>query len=169
MISNDFRLQNINGDVISTCKEFSKSHQKQLKAYIACMQMLELRTYVCATCAMLMGDKKFSTVLVRWEGNNSKRFDGTKEEILLSDSKISSSTNSYSMWFPTLDKTAVIEPSFDQLSVRNHIKYEFVGQVWSGSKNGWFLTICNHPYLEDYFMINNNHPVMDDFGSCVSV
>ena len=110
MISNDFRLQNINGDVISACKEFSKSHQKQLKAYIACMQMLELRTYVCATCAMLMADKKFSTVLVRWEGNNSKRFDGTKEEILLSN-------------VAAIDKTAVIEPSFDQLSVGNQIKW----------------------------------------------
>ena len=52
MISNDFRLQNINGDVISACKEFSKSHQKQLKAYVACVQMLELRMYVrlCNMC-----------------------------------------------------------------------------------------------------------------------
>ena len=42
------------------------------------------------------------------------------------------------------------------------IKYEFnfrlnhafisKWQVWSGSKNGWFLTICNHPYLDDFFM-----------------
>ena len=32
-----------------------------------------------------MADEKFPTVLVQWEGNNSKRYDDTKEEILLSN------------------------------------------------------------------------------------
>ena len=42
-------------------------------------------TYVCTTRPMLMADKKFPTVVVWWEGNNSKWYDGTKEEILLSN------------------------------------------------------------------------------------
>ena len=71
-----------------------------------------------------MANEKFSTVLIRWEGNNSKRYDGTKEEILLSN-------------VVAINKTAVIEPSFDQLSVGDHIEYEFVGkkgkvQLWRG-------------------------------------
>ena len=81
-------------------------------------------TYICTTRAMLMADEKFSTVLVRLEGNNSKRCDGTKEEMLLSN-------------VVAINKTAVIEPSFDQLSVGDHIEYEFVGkkgkvQLWRG-------------------------------------
>ena len=85
--------------------------------------------YVCTTRAMLMVDKKFPTVLVRWEGNNSKQYDGTKEEILLS--------NVVAINKMAMNKTAVIEPSFDQLSVGNHIEYEFVGrkgkvQLWHG-------------------------------------
>ena len=76
------------------------------------------------TRATLMADEKFPTVLVRWEGNNSKRYDGTKEEILLSN-------------VVAINKTAVIEPSFDQLSVGDHIEYEFVAkkgkvQLWRG-------------------------------------
>ena len=71
-----------------------------------------------------MAYEKFPTVLVRWEGNNSKRYDGTKEEILLSN-------------VVAINKTAVIEPSFDQLSVGDHIEYEFVAkkgkvQLWRG-------------------------------------
>ena len=71
-----------------------------------------------------MEDEKFPTVFVRWEGNNSKRYDHTKEEILLSSTV-------------AINKTAVIEPSFDQLSVGDHIEYEFVAkkgkvQMWHG-------------------------------------
>ena len=55
-------------------------------------------------------DEKFRTVFVRWEGNNLKRYDHTKEEIV------------------AINKTAVIEPSFDQLSVGDHIEYEFVAK-----------------------------------------
>ena len=71
-----------------------------------------------------MADEKFPTVFVRWEGNNSKRYDHTKEEILLSN-------------IVAINKTALIEPSFDQLSVGDHIEYEFVAkkrkvQLWRG-------------------------------------
>ena len=51
-----------------------------------------------------MADEKFPPVLVQWEGNNSKRYDSTKEEILLSN-------------VVAINKTAVIEPSFDQLTL----------------------------------------------------
>ena len=69
-------------------------------------------------------DEKFPTVLVRWEGNNSKRYDHTKEEIFLSN-------------IVAINKTAVIEHSFDQLSVGDHIEYKFVAkrgkvQLWCG-------------------------------------
>ena len=71
-----------------------------------------------------MADEKFPTVFVRWKGNNSKRYDHTKEEILLSN-------------IVAINKTAVIEPFFDQLSVGDHIEYEFVAkkgkvQLWRG-------------------------------------
>ena len=71
-----------------------------------------------------MADEKFPTVLVRWEGNNSKRYDHTKEEIFLSN-------------IVAINKTAVIEPSLDQLSVGDHIEYEFAPkkgkvQLWCG-------------------------------------
>ena len=71
-----------------------------------------------------MADKKFPTILVRWEGNNSKRYDNTKEEILVSN-------------IVAINKTAVIEPSLDQISVGDHIEYEFVAkkgkvQLWRG-------------------------------------
>ena len=71
-----------------------------------------------------MADEMFPTVLVRWEGNNSKRYDNTKEEILVSNSV-------------AINKTAVIEPSLNQISVGNHIEYEFVAkkgkvQLWHG-------------------------------------
>ena len=71
-----------------------------------------------------MADEKFPTVLIQWEGNNSKRYDHTKEEIFLSN-------------IVAINKTAVIEPSFDQLSVGDHIEYEFVAkkgkvQLWCG-------------------------------------
>ena len=71
-----------------------------------------------------MADERFPTVLVRWEGNNSKRYDHMKEEIFLSN-------------IVAINKTAVIEPSLDQLSVGDHIEYEFVVkkgkvQLWCG-------------------------------------
>ena len=55
---------------------------------------------------------------------NSKRYDHTREEILLSN-------------IVAINKTAVIEPSFNQLSVGDHIEYEFVAkkgkvQLWRG-------------------------------------
>ena len=59
-------------------------------------------------------DEKFPTVLVRWEGNNSKRYDNTKE-IFVSNIVAS-------------NKTAVIEPSINQISVGDHIEYEFVAK-----------------------------------------
>ena len=62
-----------------------------------------------------MADEMFPTVLVRWEGNNSKRYDNTKEEILVSN-------------IVAINKTAVIEPSLNQISVGNHIEYEFVAK-----------------------------------------
>ena len=55
-----------------------------------------------------MADDKFPTVLVRWEGNNSKRCDNTKEEILVSN-------------IVAINKTAVIESSLDQISVGRSI------------------------------------------------
>ena len=71
-----------------------------------------------------MADEMFPTLLVRWEGNNSKRYDNTKEEILVSN-------------IVAINKTAVIEPSLDQISVGDHIEYEFVAkkgkvQLWRG-------------------------------------
>ena len=71
-----------------------------------------------------MADEMFPTVLVRWECNNSKRYDNTKEEILVSN-------------IVAINKTAVIEPSLDQISVGDHIEYEFVAkkgkvQLWRG-------------------------------------
>ena len=71
-----------------------------------------------------MADEMFPTVLVRWEGNNSKRYDNTKEEILVSN-------------IVAINKTAVIEPSLNQISVGDHIEYEFVAkkgkvQLWRG-------------------------------------
>ena len=53
-----------------------------------------------------MADEKFPTVLVRWEGNNSKRYD----HIFMSN-------------IVAINKTAVIEPSLDQLSVGDHIEH----------------------------------------------
>ena len=62
-----------------------------------------------------MADEKFPTVFVRWEGNNSKRYDNTKEEIFVSN-------------IVAINKTAVIEPSLNQISVGDHIEYEFVAK-----------------------------------------
>ena len=71
-----------------------------------------------------MADEMFPTVLVRWEGNNSKRYDNTKKEIFVSN-------------IVAINKTAVIEPSLNQISVGDHIEYEFVAkkgkvQLWHG-------------------------------------
>ena len=73
---------------------------------------------------MQMADEKFPLVLVRWEGNNLKRYDHTKEEIFLSNTV-------------AINKTAVIEPSLNQVSVGDHIEYKFVAkkgkvQLWCG-------------------------------------
>lgn len=35
-------------------------------------------------------------------------------------------------------------------------------EVCSDSKNGWFLTIYNGPYLADFFMVCNHHPILDN-------
>ena len=55
-------------------------------------------TYVYATLTIPMADKNFPTILVPWEDNTLKRYDHTKEEILLSN-------------IVAISKTAVIEPS----------------------------------------------------------
>ena len=70
----------------------------------------------------VIADEKFPTVLVQWEGNNSKQYDNTKEEIVVSN-------------IVAINKMAVIEPSLDQISVGDHIEYEFVAkkgkvQLW---------------------------------------
>ena len=46
--------------------------------------------------------------------------------------------------------------------------WQSLRQVWFGSKDQWFFAICNHPYLDGFFIISNNHPILDDFGSFVS-
>ena len=117
----------------------SSEKQKREVVNVARIRTLKLRTYVRTTHAMLMADEKFSTVLIRWEGNNSKRYDGTKEKILLSN-------------VVAINKTAVIEPSFDQLSVGDHIEYEFVGkkgkvQLWCG------VVVSTDPDAERWFSI----------------
>ena len=71
-----------------------------------------------------MADEMFPTVLVRWEGNNSKRYDNTKEEILVCN-------------IVAINKTAVIEPSLDQISVGDHIEYKFVAKKWESSAVAW--------------------------------
>ena len=74
-----------------------------------------IRTYNSGTTRATDRNGKFPTVLVRWEGNNSKQYDNTKEEILVSN-------------IVAINKTAVIEPSLDQISVGGHIEYEFVAK-----------------------------------------
>jgi len=71
-----------------------------------------------------MAEEKSPTILVRWEGNQSKRYDNTEEEIWLSG-------------VVAVNKTAVVQPSLDQLSVGDHIEYEFLAkngkvQLWRG-------------------------------------
>ena len=74
-----------------------------------------IRTYNSGTTRATDRNGKFPTVLVRWEGNNSKQYDNTKEEILVSN-------------IVAINKTAVIEPSLDQISVGGHIEYKFVAK-----------------------------------------
>ena len=74
-----------------------------------------IRTYNSGTTRATDRNGKFPTVFVRWEGNNSKQYDNTKEEILVSN-------------IVAISKTAVIEPSLDQISVGGHIEYEFVAK-----------------------------------------
>ena len=64
------------------------------------------------------------TVLVRWEGNQSKRYDNTEEEIWLHR-------------VVAVNNTAVVEPSRDLLQVGDYIEYEILAkkgkvQVWCG-------------------------------------
>ena len=53
------------------------------------------------------------TILVRFEGNQSERYDNTEEEIWLH-------------CVVAVNNTAVVEPSRDQLRVGDYIEYEFV-------------------------------------------
>ena len=71
-----------------------------------------------------MAEEKFPTVLVRWEGNQSKRYDNTEEEIWLHK-------------VVAVNNRAVVEPSRDLLQVGDYIEYEFLAkkgkvQVWRG-------------------------------------
>lgn len=63
-------------------------------------------------------------VLVRWEGNQSKRYDNKKEEVQLSS-------------IVAINTTAVIEPTVDQLSVGDYVECEYCYkrgrvQLWRG-------------------------------------
>ena len=83
-----------------------------------------------------MAGEKPPTILVRWEGNQSKRYDNKEEEIWLSG-------------VVTVNKTAVVQPSLDQLSVGNHIEYEFLAkkgkvQLWRG------VVVCIDPDAEPH-------------------
>jgi len=71
-----------------------------------------------------MAKEKLPTILVRWEGNQSKRYDNTVEEIWLSN-------------VVATNETAVGQPSLDQLHVGDNIEYKFVAkkgkvQLWPG-------------------------------------
>ena len=87
------------------------------------LSMVRYTTLVQHVQLTAMADEMFPTVFVRWEGNNSKRYDNTKE-IFVSNTV-------------AINKTAVIEPSLNQISVGDHIEYEFVAkkgkvQLWHG-------------------------------------
>ena len=91
-----------------------------------------------------MADEKFPTVLIRWEGNNSKRYDNTKEEIFVSN-------------IVAINKTAVTEPSLNQISVGDHIEYEFVAkkgevQLWRG------IVVSTDPDTERHTGLVPNEP-----------
>ncbi len=71
-----------------------------------------------------MSDDKLPTILVQWEGNQSKRYDKTKEEIWLAN-------------IVAINETAVIDPSADEVHINDRIEYEFVQkkgkvQLWRG-------------------------------------
>jgi len=72
-----------------------------------------------------MAKDKLPTILVRWEGNQSKRYDNTVDKIWLSS-------------VVAINKTAVVQPSLAQLHVGDIIEYEFVPkkgkavQLWRG-------------------------------------
>ena len=71
-----------------------------------------------------MAKDKLPTILVRWEGNQSKRYDNTVDEIWLSS-------------VVAINKTAVVQPSLAQVHVGDSIEYEFVAkkgkvQLWHG-------------------------------------
>ncbi len=66
---------------------------------------------------------KSPRVLVRWEGNGSKRYDNTREEVRLAS-------------IVAINDTPVIDPTIDQLSVGDRIESEYVskrGQVQLGT------------------------------------
>ncbi len=80
-------------------------------------------TQLTAASCVVMADEKPSRILVQWKGNQSKRYDNTKEE----------------SWLPSVvatNESAVINPSIDLVSVGDHIEYEFIAkkgiQLWRG-------------------------------------
>ncbi len=73
---------------------------------------------------MVMAVEKPTRILVNWKGNQSKRYDNTKEEIWLSN-------------VVAINESPVINPTIDLVSVGDHIKYEYVAkrgriQLWHG-------------------------------------
>ena len=59
-------------------------------------------------------------VLVRWEGNGSRRYDGKTEFINLSN-------------VAAINNSPLVNPSIDQLSVGDYVEYEYVYKKMSTS------------------------------------
>ena len=91
-------------------------------SFIACLTQSVSGKYVRSKD---MAKDKLPTILVRWEGNQSKRYDNTVDEIWLSS-------------VVAINKTAVVQPSLAQVHVGDIIEYEFVAkkgkavQLWRG-------------------------------------
>ncbi len=71
-----------------------------------------------------MAVEKPTRILVHWKGNQSKRYDNTKEEIWLLN-------------VVAINESPVIDLTIDLVSVGDHIEYEFVAkrgriQLWYG-------------------------------------
>ncbi len=60
-----------------------------------------------------MAVEKPTRILVHWKGNQSKRYENTKEEIWLSN-------------IVAINESPVIDPSIDLVSVGDHIEYGYV-------------------------------------------
>ena len=62
-------------------------------------------------------------VLVRWEGNGSRRYDGKTEFINLAN-------------VAAINNSPVVNPSIDQLSVGDYVEYEYVYKKKTDCKSG---------------------------------